>query len=188
MAKEENYNCTLFTGKYPPLRCAKMQFLTPGASHETIFLFGIWNMLHLSYIALMYCTEMLPWWYEWKFHSCIALQAYFSVSPPAQLYIDFKCFSIVIKMGCWLFGEKSCVGKCPHMTKKQLRALPKCQMKSAKYFYCQPESSGGVWLWKSGFLGILGPGWKRKNAPTLQSARQVWFRNCAIRSHHFGTT
>ena len=29
------------------------------------------------------------------------------------------------------------------MTKKQLRALPKCQMKSAKYFYCQPESSGG---------------------------------------------
>ena len=45
------------------------------------------------------------------------------------------------KKRCWLFGEKSCVGKCPHMTKKHLRALPKYQMKAAKHFYCRPESS-----------------------------------------------
>ena len=64
-----------------------------------------------------------------------------AIANAARLYP--KCFSIVIKMGCWLFGEKSCVGKCPHMTKKQLSALPKCQMKSAKHFYCQQESSGG---------------------------------------------
>merc|ERR1711928_51205 len=64
-----------------------------------------------------------------------------AIANPPRLYP--KCFSTVIKMRCWLFGEKSCVGKCPHMTKKQLRALPKCQMKSAEHFYCQQESSGG---------------------------------------------